>query len=280
MTNFRSKVNPFDIRDNRAMVSLGALNKKRHCTYSCPFCYVQSDFLSYPNFSISEIIEWLSKSSNDPFDIVYLSGDTDSFAPPRTNQALQLLEELQTIGKDVLFTTRMVLDNSSLNKLGNLVEGYRKQSLKVYGCVSVAQKSVPILEPAPISPPIDRIMQLQRFKDLGLITILAIRPFIPIVPLSDYKWILEESYKSVHAVLGENWYFDQEGFLETKVLGPSKKVEDYTLTKMPFDCNEAIWKVYNGIHIQKFIEDWCQLANLPFYMRSKPAIEWIRSNII
>jgi len=261
------------------MISLGAFSKYRHCPYSCPFCYVQTDFLSYPNFKISEIIEWLNKQPIDSFDIIYVSGDTDSFAAPRTDQALLLLEKLLTLGKDVLFTTRMVMDKSKLNRLSAIVENYRKESLKIFGCVSIAQHTVPHLEPAPIASPLERITQLHRFKELGLMSILTVRPFLPVVPLSDYEWILKESLNNVHAVLGEVWYTDCEGVLESKVLGVGKKLEKFSLAKMPFDDNEKIWKVYHAENIQEFFRNWCLKAGLPFFMRSRPAIEWIRKNV-
>lgn len=279
VTRFRSRENPFDIRDQRAMVSLGALSKKRQCTFSCPFCYVQADFLSYPNFSIPEIVNWLNKQPNDSFNIIYVSGDTDSFAPPRTDQALLLLEELLSLGKDVLFTTRMVMDSSKLKRLGKIVENYNKESLRVFGCISIIQKTIPYLEPPPIASPTDRIAQLHRFMDLGLMTILAARPFLPIVPLSDYDWILRETSNIVHAILGENWYADSGGILESNVLGAGNKLKNYTLSKMPFDDNNKIWKVYNGDHIEKYFQELCLKADLPFFMRSMPAIEWIRQNI-
>lgn len=279
MLHVRPIETPFDIRDQRAMVSLGAPNAKRHCAYSCPFCYVQAGFRSYPSLSIPDIIKWLNKQQIDAFDIIYVSGDTDSFAAPRTDQALILLEELLTLRKDVLFTTRMVMDESSLNRLGTIVDHFKQRSLRLFGCMSIAQKTVPRLEPSPIASPAARIVQLHRFRDLGLMTILAVRPFLPIVPMSDYNWILRESLKCVHAVLGEVWYADSEGVLESKVLGAGRRLDIYRMANMPFDSNEAVWKVYDAENVQAFFRDWCARAGLPFFMRSRPAIEWIRQNV-
>src|SRR6266851_8645144 len=121
MIKQRPPSSPFDVSDNRAMVSLGPLSPKKYCTYSCPFCYVQSDFLSYTSMDISEIVDWL-KTCQRPFDIIYVSGDTDSFAPPRTDGGIELLEALCEFGVDLLFTTRAVFGPKHLNKLYQIRE--------------------------------------------------------------------------------------------------------------------------------------------------------------
>jgi radical SAM superfamily enzyme YgiQ (UPF0313 family) len=82
-----AKVEPtaFDVRDGRAMVSLGPLSAKRYCTYNCGFCYVHADFTRYPTKTNDEVVSYLRTRRNE-FDIVYVSGDTDSLAlgaPPR-----------------------------------------------------------------------------------------------------------------------------------------------------------------------------------------------------
>lgn len=53
--------NWFYIESNRAMVSLGPLNRKKTCPYSCAFCYVQDGFVSYKQKNISEIIRFLRR---------------------------------------------------------------------------------------------------------------------------------------------------------------------------------------------------------------------------
>ncbi len=260
------------------MVSLGALNSFGHCPYSCPFCYVQADFLSYPALGVPAIVQWLSDQPSDTFDIVYVSGDTDSFAPPRTLEGLFLLEQLLALGKDVLFTTRMVFGDSALDRLGQIAEMYARSGLRLFGCMSVAQSTIPRLEPPPIASPLARLKQLHTFRAAGLIAILAVRPFLPIVPLSDYEWILAQAVDGAHAVLGEVWYVDTEGVLESNVLG-SERLQTYDLATMPFDNNLATWKVYMAHETQEFFSVRCRELGLPFFMRSRPAIDFIRANL-
>ena len=73
------------------MISLGPLTKFKYCPYNCAFCYVKSGFNKYPNFNINEIISYL-KSNRKKYNIIYISGDTDSFAPPRKRQVSILID--------------------------------------------------------------------------------------------------------------------------------------------------------------------------------------------
>lgn len=265
---------PFDIRDRRAMVSLGPLNETQYCTYMCPFCYVQAGFLSYRNLTIPKIFSWLEERKSE-FDIIYISGDTDSFAPPRTKTALELLETLLQLKKDVLFTTRAVLDEEDMNRLSDIAQKYNEEKLMLFGCVSITSWTVGGIEPTAVPSPEKRVEELRKFKDMGIIPILAMRPFIPNVPMSDYQLILEKTLGLVEVVLGESWYVDREGKLERRTL-KNCKLESFTLCKMPFDDNEKIWKRYDGIDQKAFCEKWCKQHDVLFFMRSLPAIKQLK----
>jgi len=267
----------FDIRDGRAMVSLGPLSPKKYCTFSCPFCYVHADFSSYESFTPSQIFDWLNSKESSSFDIVYVSGDTDSFAPPRTLEGLELLECLIKLKKDILFTTRMVFNDNHLDRLESLAEQGAKNGNLIIGCTSIAQLEQPYLEPKPIPPPYLRIKQLSDLHDRGIVSVLAMRPFLPVVPLTEYENLLDLAIGKADIVLGEVWYADQAGKLEQKVLGG--KLQNYVQKKMDFDSNESIWHVYMADDVREMCEQWSLSTGIPFFMRSKQAIEWIRNSL-
>ena len=258
------------------MVSLGPLTARKHCTYSCPFCYVNSHFASYPKLSQSDIISWLRSLPTNSYDVIYVSGDTDSFAPPRTQSGLNLLFELTKLNKDILFTTRMVFTKEHIKQLETLIAECEKRKILLFGCVSIAQLHHPHLEPHPIASPFKRANQLKVFKDLGIISIWAMRPFLPIVTQSEHREILELCENSIDIVLGKSWYMDEEGELEKKVFKNDSRVIEYTREQMPFDNNDASWRVYHGSKSQKVCEQWSNSTGIPFFMRSRPAIEWAR----
>lgn len=270
---------PFDIRDNRLMLSLGELSPKKYCTYSCPFCYLHSEeFSSYSSLPVNDIISWV-REVNQPFDIIYVSGDTDSFAPPRTDMGIELLEKLCEFNVDLLFTTRAPFNVSHLSRLAQIQNVQKSKDKMLIGCVSITQLNHPHLEPKPIPTPEYRMEQLRNFKQSGLKSVLAMRPFLPIVPLDDYLQIIESTKDFIDLALGSHWFADPQGKLETGVFQgkslPSNTLFEYE--KMDFDINESMWKVYKNETAEKEVRKRCASLNIPFFMRSKPAIQWLRS---
>jgi hypothetical protein len=83
----------------------------------------------------------------------------------------------------------------------------------------------------------------------------------------------------VDVVLGEVWYFDSGGKLEDQVFqGKTPPGLVHIRGQMDFDINMAEWNIYEGTETRKAVEAFCQSAEIPFFMRSRPAVEWIRDN--
>ncbi|MGY8683190.1 radical SAM protein [Bradyrhizobium sp. UFLA05-153] len=269
---------PFDVRDRRVMVSLGPLTQRRYCVYRCPFCYVQAGFLKYAALEIPDIVEWI-KSVREPYDIIYISGDTDSFCPPRTERGLALLRALLQFGVDLLFTTRAPLNEDHLRELKDISDSCRSKGRRVFSYVSVAQLHHPHLEPRPIPSPYERIAQLGRFKANGLTSVLALRPFLPNVPVEEYLEIVRLVQTHADIVVGEVWYADQAGKLDKRVFRDASANYPFTLKKMDFDENEEVWKVFEAKEVEASVSQLCADLKLPFFMRSRPAIEWARRSL-
>ena len=279
MTQQRDRETPFYVQNGRAMVSLGPLARTKFCTYSCPFCYVHAHFKSYASLTVSEITTWLANVV-EPFDIIYVSGDTDSFAPPRADEGMALLTALSAFDVDLLFTTRALLQERHLAELAKLREDLRRRGKLLFGCVSVSQLTFPHLEPHPIPSPDDRLQQLKAFHELGLVSVLAARPFLPMVPVEEYLRIVDRAHAFVDVVLGEKWYADKEGILETNVFGgPAPSKIPFVDHVMDFDDNRAVWKVYEAHEIETAVSSHCVSLGLPFFMRSGPAIDWARATL-
>lgn len=267
----------FDIRDRRAMVSLGPLSPKRFCTYACAFCYVHADFGSYPSLPVETIVEYLRERTEE-FDIVYVSGDTDSLSRPRTDKGLELIDALAGLGTDVLFTTRAPLEDVHLDRLALTNQRLKEQGKLLFGCVSISRlHSAPHIEPRPVPTPERRLDVLKGLHERGIVSVLAMRPFLPIIPVSEYIELATAATPFIDIILGEVWYADAAGLLEKQVLGPAG-VQDLAFEQheMDFDGNGMIWKVWEGAEVRLALETFCQDANIPFFMRSGPAIEYIR----
>lgn len=278
MVKQRNKMQPFDIREMRAMISLGPLTTERFCGYKCPFCYVNGDFPSYASLDTSEILPWLRKN-HGTYDIIYVSGDTDSFAPPRTERAVDLLEHLSEFNVDLMFTTRAVLPSWAHPRLAALAKTLRGDNKLLFGCTSITQLSRPYLEPPPIPPFEARVQQLCLFRDLGLISFLAMRPFLPVVPTQDYIEIVSACATGAHVVLGKEWFSDSHGVMDAGVLGGTTPANyPHTAQRMDWDDNKALWKVYAPKEVEQAVAGHCKRLGIPFFMKSRPAVEWVRLN--
>ena len=230
--------------------------------------------------SIDDIVHWVEARASK-FDLIYVSGDTDSFAPPRTEKGLELLDALAVFDADLLFTTRSLFSESHYQKLSEIQKKVRSKGRLFIGCVSISQLHHPQLEPKPIPTPESRIQQLFRLKQINLVSVLALRPFLPIIPVSEYLEIIESTKNAVHLVLGSDWYADREGILEKNTFNNYEITKKTRIVYEQMDCdiNEAIWKIYKSDDVEKAVANACKSYGLPFFMRSLPAIDWLRKNI-
>lgn len=268
----------FFIDDNRAMVSLGPLTKNKYCPYSCAFCYVKSGFVKYPNLEIDEIISWLIENKNK-YNIVYISGDTDSFAPPRTNEAIKLLEEIsKNIDVDITFTTRTLFTDNDIYKLKTISDNMKARNHKLIASISISRlSSASFIEPLPIPSPEKRIELLKKLKDNGLYTMLAVRPFLPIISSDEYLEIIKKCKDFADVVLGEVWYASDD-LIEAVCKDVDVNKIPFVDKKMDFDKGNKTWKCFEAKEIIDTISKYCSENDIKFYMRSYPAIEYIRNH--
>lgn len=274
----REDKNPFYINNERAMISLGPLNAEKYCTYSCAFCYVQDGFMKYKSMCTKNICDFLV-INQQKYKIIYISGDTDSFAPPRTNQGLELLSRIcNQLDKDVLFTTRMVFSSSEMDMILNAKQKLEEKGKNLFACISITS---PIeersIEPIPIKTIDERVAQLALFKSNGIYSILAMRPFLPIYTIEQYKELVLKVNGKVDCILGERWFFHQDDIIFNRVMqGRAVEKGNVTLTKMDFDDNLRDWNLWYDEELEKEIKKICDELTIPFYMRSSPAIKYLK----
>jgi len=270
----------FGLQDGRIMLSLGPLSKEKACAYSCPFCYVKSaSFPAYNSLSINDILKWIH-NQNGKYNIIYISGDTDSFASPRTEKALELLLALTDLKVDLLFTTRSVFKETHYTILNEVLLNQIKNKKLLIGCVSISQLNDSFLEPKPIPSVQERVDQLKQFHSIGLSTVLAMRPLLPIVPLQDYCKLIDITKEYVDLILGSNWFTDLDGIIESRVIKEAIHNFSFRYEKMDFYNSNATWKVYEDCNLISSIKNHCQKNNLNFYLRSQPAVNWLRDRLL
>jgi len=275
----RDSDNPFDIHNGRAMISLGSWKPNAHCPYSCLFCYVPGGFLQYSSLQINDICTYLLGRKNE-FEIIYISGDTDSFAPPRLEDGLNLLKLLATeFEKDILITTRIAMDIDIVKQLKEISNILSAKNKKLFVCISISSPDGDRrIEPLPIPPVNSRIDTLSLLRENGLYSILAMRPFLPIYNSNDYMGLISSVAPSVDLVLGEVWYHDPDKVMWTKLTGnPLIYKGMSSKTKMRFNASDKEWEVWNDPEMEKIISDYCESLSIPFFMESSPAIKYLRA---
>jgi DNA repair photolyase len=272
------------------MVSLGPLTdaKDRYYQCRCKFCYVQGPFPKYAQYKPGHVIDWLEHriAEHADFDVVYVSGDTDSFARPRTQQGLELLERLLSLSSpvDVLFTTRYVFTSPERDRLAELVEEYRKARRTLIPCISVSQLHYADLEPRPIPTPDDRIGLVKWLHGIGAQVALTVRPFIPYIPADDYAEIVRRVDGECSVVLGGDWHTDVDGRIDSLTraalephlgqldpLTPADRPE-----RLDFSTDSSLW--YTHVHptAEQVVRAECERQGLRFFMRSSPAVDFLR----
>lgn len=277
--NGREEKNPFYVKNDRAMVSLGPLSSNKYCSYSCAFCYVQDGFLKYKKMCIKDICTYLVENK-DKFSIIYVSGDTDSFAAPRTEEGIELLTAIsEKLNKDVLFTTRMVFSEYDMKGIVRVNDILKNKNKNLYACISITSPNEErSIEPNPINTVDDRIKQLNLFKTNDIFSILAMRPFLPIYSIEQYKNLVLKVLGKVDCILGERWYFHENDIIYNRVM-QGRKIDkgNVILTEMDFDDNTCIWSSWYDDKLENEIEELCKQLEIPFYMRSAPAIKYLKN---
>lgn len=274
----RNHSNPFDILLGRAMISLGPVSPQKHCPYSCLFCYVPTGFLQYRPLGIIDICKYLKTRKNE-FETIYISGDTDSFAPPRMEQGISLLKRLANeFDKSILITTRAFMNKETIDELLTVKNILRNRNKQLYVCVSIsAPDGNRAIEPLPIPTVEDRIKTLDTLKKAGILSILAMRPFLPIYEANDYIRLIDSCLSSVDLILGEVWYHDPYLQMWNAVTG---KFEIYRGTSaqtcLPFESSNKEWMEWVDTRLVEEISGYCKLRNIPFFMDSSSALKYLR----
>jgi DNA repair photolyase len=258
----------YKVCDNRIMVSFG-----EKCAFKCKYCYTSAPtFENYPNRDTDQIVDAIRDFPDKNFENIYVSCDMEAFVDQK--RAIELIEKLATLDKDIHFTTKMNLSDTTIRSIARINDELNQNGRMLIPAITIcAMKSSKELEPYPIPPPYERIKTIIKLSEKGLKVILAMRPFLPSVSISEYKEILDRTAKHIECVLGGVLFLDLEGSIE-KMLGYS--IKNFKLQPMYFIDKPGMWKVYMGEREQRFVEEYCKYLMKDFFMTSPPAIESIK----
>ncbi len=271
---------PFFINGERAMISLGPLTNTKHCPFGCAFCYVQDGFTKYGSLNDDDILSFLKQNKKN-YKIIYMSGDTDSFATPRTERALNLLYKISSeLNYDLLFTTRAVFEDKHYAILKKIADKQHEKGKELFASVSITRYSddTKFIEPDPIPSPDARLDEIKKLKKIGATTILAMRPFLPVVDPNDYIKMLDKTKGCVDIALGETFYFKPNSIVQAKVFGTNDineicKYIPLSEEKMDFDLAGENWLCWKSDEYENLVKKHCEKLGIIFSMHSNSAIK-------
>lgn len=152
------------------------------CPLKCKHCYT-TEFHSPQIMDIETVVA--SIKGENP-DIIYVSHDYENFADQE--KGIELCEKLfEKYNKHLMIITRMVLESNIIHRLKQLY-----MYMQTHGKTLLFSESIFALESYRISeccaPPEQRIETINRVADIGIPTILMLRPVFPkkYVKLEEY----------------------------------------------------------------------------------------------
>lgn len=73
------------------------------------------------------------------------------------------------------------------------------------------------------------------------------------------------------------WYADEK-LIKNVCKNCDIEKLDFVEKTMDFDDNDKIWKCYEGKEIVRDVTKYCKETGIPFFMRSSPAVRYIRES--
>jgi len=257
--------------DPRAFFSLGG-----ECEYACKHCYTFRDgYVFQPEGSMLDVV---NKCKDRKFDIAYVSGHRDSFVSP--DDGIELCEKIyERHGTDVLITTRNVFNGRQIARLSILNKKMRTDSRFLFVCSSIpATDSAYKLENLEKVPsPAERMKFLQAIYSAGMYTLLTLRPVCPssFIPIGELRDIIRACKSFSSAVIASGMLIDDS--MRKRIHGfPNDVKPEPVQLDQYLNNSDPIFEVSVEEELVS-IEEECLLHNLPFFRKSIPAIDFIKS---
>lgn len=255
----------------RQFVSFGGT-----CPFNCSHCYTFSP--SYKSDDSNDINDIVASIKREKLKIVYVSGHRENFVNP--DDGLSLCEAIfKRINVDLLITTRNVFSDEQLQRLFDLSLEMKKASCDLFVCSSIpATKSYKALEPSPLMPtPQARMNFLKQVFDMGIYTILTIRPLCPnsFIPIEEPLEIIDYCHEFSSVILSSGIVVD-DAILNRLVSFPFFKCngEEPLMTCL---LNDMMVKYVNVDEELGIISKHCKKYGKELFYHSLPAINFLKS---
>jgi DNA repair photolyase len=176
----------FKVEKNRVLVPVG-----EPCPFGCRYCYTRGGEVGLSRVDPEEILSHFQQFARDAvFETIQFGYDGDPFARPE--RGIAMLKQLAAMGKHVNFSTKALLEGSTLDALSDIHRSMQATGTTFSALVSLScWDSAPLAEPhTPL--PHERIQTVANLKHIGIPVFIAVRPILPHIPDAEYERIAVE----------------------------------------------------------------------------------------
>ncbi len=257
------------------------LNEERVLTYSqlsCPFdckyCFVedinpnQKSGVSYLSQKQFELLEKLPEEIN----LIMLGCDTEFFQSKE--DSLKILKKLVNINKDISVITKLSLSQNFIEKLKEI-----DVKLRNHGNFFIFSETIPCIDSAKewelkAPAPISRIDTLKRVYELGIKTLVAVRPLLPTVSEKELEKIVELTKNYCYGYYSGPLYLKNLDILDKSFL-VDLKIEKLQPHWMPE--GNIFYKIERKEQID-LLKNILQKYNKPLFEGAAEAIKYLKSH--
>src|SRR5690349_18414391 len=176
----------FKVEKKRVLVPVG-----EPCPFGCRYCYTRGGEVGLSRVGIEDILTPFRQFARETsFETIQFGYDGDPFSRPE--RGLAMLKELAMMGKHVNFSTKALLEGSTLNALSNINCCMKAANTTLSALISLScWDSAPVVEPHTPSPH-ERMLTIANLKRIDVPVFIAVRPVLPHIADSEYERIVDE----------------------------------------------------------------------------------------
>jgi len=176
----------FKVEKNRVLVPVG-----EPCPFGCRYCYTRGGEVGLSRVGVEDILAPFRQFAREtPFETIQFGYDGDPFARPE--RGITMLKELAMMGKHVNFSTKALLEGSTLDDLSAIRCCMNAVGTTLSALVSLScWDSAASVEPHTPSPR-ERMLTVASLKHIGIPVFIAVRPILPHIADSEYECLVDE----------------------------------------------------------------------------------------
>jgi DNA repair photolyase len=180
----------FTVEKNRVLVPVG-----EPCPFGCRYCYTRGGEVGLSRVSAEDILSRFEQFAREtPFETIQFGYDGDPFARPE--RGIAMLTRLAMMGKHINFSTKALLDGSTLDALSDIRRHMERAGTSLSALVSLScWDSAAAVEPHTPSAR-ERMLTIANLKRIDIPAFIAVRPVLPHIPDSEYERIAEEGIRA------------------------------------------------------------------------------------